>query len=199
MVDRSHGPHAEDVRLVRRWAQGDREAGNTLLTTHIGVVHRFFRNKVDTALADLVQETFAACTTSRERYDGRSSFRAYLLGIANNLLLMHFRGLQQHARVFAAGSVPSVAAVMTSPSQVVTRDAEQRLVVQALRTLALDQQTLLELYYWEELSLAEIGRIVQAPVGTLKSRLARGRAELRGVITRLRGVTTRKASGQSQL
>lgn len=56
---------------------------------------------------------------------------------------------------------------------------EQSDVYQALLTLEERQRVVLELFYVEQYSLKEIARIINVPVGTVKSRLNRGRKQLR--------------------
>jgi RNA polymerase sigma-70 factor (ECF subfamily) len=56
---------------------------------------------------------------------------------------------------------------------------EQKLLLEALRGLTLELQMVVQLHYWERLPLAEIGTIMEIPVGTVKSRLARAREGLR--------------------
>lgn len=51
--------------------------------------------------------------------------------------------------------------------------------MQALRTIPLDIQVTLELFYWEDMSVAELAQILEVPPGTVKSRLHRGRQLLR--------------------
>jgi RNA polymerase sigma-70 factor (ECF subfamily) len=73
----------------------------------------------------------------------------------------------------------------SSPSGVVARREEERILLQALRRLPLDQQITLELYYWEELPVADIAEVLDVAVGTVKSRLGRAREALRECIAQL--------------
>lgn len=64
-------------------------------------------------------------------------------------------------------------------SSVAVQRAEQRLLVAALQRIPLDLQMAIELYYWEELSVAELATALEIPPGTVKSRLHRARELLR--------------------
>ena len=68
-----------------------------------------------------------------------------------------------------------------SPGQstLLAQHREQRLLLEALRTVPLDVQVLLELFYWEDLTSAEIAEVMGAPHGTIRSRLRRARELLR--------------------
>lgn len=55
---------------------------------------------------------------------------------------------------------------------------EERLLLAALRRIPVDCQVVLELHYWEEMSLTMCAEVLDVPVGTVKSRLRRARARL---------------------
>ena len=52
----------------------------------------------------------------------------------------------------------------------------------ALRTIPLDLQVAIELFYWEEMTTEEIGVVLEIPGGTVRSRLRRARESLRDAI-----------------
>jgi len=164
-----------DEELLEAWRLGERSAGDTLLRRHYAAIYRFFLSKVDCA-EDLAQRTFQACLESRNAVEG--AVRSYLFGIARNQLLMYLRSKGRYRRRFLPQE-HSVAASLESPSQLVARQEDERLLLQALRELPLDLQISVELLYWEELSIAEIAEITGVPAGTVKSRLFRARALLR--------------------
>jgi RNA polymerase sigma factor (sigma-70 family) len=75
--------------------------------------------------------------------------------------------------------VTSVEDLNPSPSQLLAGDEERQQLMTALRSIALDQQVVLELFYWEELNVQQIAEITDVPVGTVKSRLHAGRQALK--------------------
>ncbi|MBX7078422.1 MAG: sigma-70 family RNA polymerase sigma factor [Nannocystaceae bacterium] len=173
----------DDAELLLRWRGGDAEAGRTLIERHAATLHRFFVNKLPEWVDELSQRTLLACVEARERIDPARSFRAYLLGIARFQLL---RALREHYRDVAG--VPeqwSAAQLVPSPTAAVADDERRALLLRALRHLSIDTQIALELHYWEDLGVAEIATVMGEPEGTVKSRLARGRATLRQVLEQL--------------
>lgn len=167
----------DDLELVAAWRAGDTAAGETLVERHLEAVHRFFANKVQHATDDLVQRTFLACLESVDAFQGRSSFRSYLFGIARHVLYHHWRDADRGFDAFTA-SVGSRLADEPSPADHVAARQEQRLLLRALRALPLELQTLLELAYWEELSDRELAEALEMPPGTIKSRLRKARGLL---------------------
>jgi RNA polymerase sigma-70 factor (ECF subfamily) len=106
-----------------------------------------------------------------------------LYGIAHNVLREHFRAQAQGRVVdFAAVSVADLG--MSIGSQVAASQ-QQLLLLFALRTLPLQSQELLELFYWEEIGVSELARILDMPAGTIKRRLWRARRLLEEALGRL--------------
>jgi len=164
-----------DFELLEAWREGDRIAGGALFDRHLASVSRFFKNKIDGDIEDLVQDTFLASVEGRDRFEGRSSFRTYLFSIARHLLFAHFRG---RAKDFdPLGS--SVVALGVSMGSMIARSEEQRMLLRALRTLSIDLQVALELYYWEGLTGSELAEILEVSPHTVRSRLSRARAALK--------------------
>jgi RNA polymerase sigma factor (sigma-70 family) len=171
-------PQTSDAELLEAWRSGDATAGNDLVRRHFMAVYRFFVNKTGDDVDDLIQRTFLACVEGRDRFRADSTLKSYVLGIARNQLLMHIRG--RHRRESSVSSEElSIAEVMGSPSRVMADREEEKLLLQALRQIPIDLQCVVELYYWEQLSVAQMAEIIEVPPGTIKSRLHRARDLLR--------------------
>jgi RNA polymerase sigma factor (sigma-70 family) len=176
----TEGP--SDQELLLAWRDGNEDAGNALVRRHFPVVFRFFRSKITEGVEDLAQRTFLGCVESADAYRGDASFRAFVLGIARKQLLLHFRTRYRREAVFdpATLSLQDVAPPSGgSPSALIAARDEERLLVAALRRLPVDFQIAVELFYWEELPIAEIAQVLEVATGTVKSRLGRARDMLR--------------------
>lgn len=173
---------SEDLSLLEAWRGGDHRAARELLDRYFPLLYRFFRNKVDGDIDDLVQATFLACT--RTRTEVHTSFRAWLLTIARHELYAHLRK-QQRRRTDQEldAEIHSVVDTGTSPSVAAARAQRNRLLLAALRHLPLELQVILELHYWEDLSTSEMADVVGIPQGTVKSRLRRAREQLEAQIS----------------
>jgi RNA polymerase sigma-70 factor (ECF subfamily) len=169
-----------ESELLARWRAGDTEAGGELFGQSFPSIRRFFANKANDVVEDLIQETFARCLTSFATFEGRSSFRAFALGIARNVLLEYYRRRTKQESVDFG--VTSVVAMDPSPSQYAAEAQENVRVNEALRSLPLDHQIALELRYWENLSVVEVAEITCVPVGTVKSRLFAARKGLQRIL-----------------
>jgi RNA polymerase sigma-70 factor (ECF subfamily) len=177
---------ATDVELLQAWRSGDRRAGEKLFERHYDAVSRFFRNKLEFGVDDLIQRTFLACVESRERIRGEASFRTYLFAVARNLLGKHYRGQQRHGDRIDFG-VTSLHDLAASPSVAVAEHEQQRLLLEGLRRIPLDHQIILELYYWERLTSAEIAQVLDVPHGTARTRIRRAKQLLEQQMRALEG------------
>lgn len=165
---------SDDLELFNRWREGDARAGNELFERHFDAIYRFFVHKADADAVDLVQRTFLACVEGRDRFRATASFRTYLFAIARHELLAHWRKRRKDTDP-ATSSIRDLAA---SASTLLVARAEQRALLEALRSIPIDLQIALELHYWERLGTAEIADVLDIPEGTAKSRLRRAREAL---------------------
>jgi RNA polymerase sigma factor (sigma-70 family) len=185
-----------DYELLERWEHGALDAGNELFERYFDEVYRFFEHKADQDAPDLVQRTFLACLQSRSRFQKNSSFRTYLYGIARNLLHSYWRHKKRALFDVGASTLLDLA---PSPSSVIAARHEQRLLLEALRSIPLDLQIALELYYWEELDAPELAQVLEIPEGTVRSRLRRAREALERRLAQLEASPERLASTLANL
>lgn len=169
----------DDDAWVARWREGDLEAGEALIERHYDAVVRFFRTKTNVGVDDLVQRTFLVCAERLATYAALGTFRAFLFGIARNVLFEHLRGKARDRRPDAVIGTSAIVDLSPGVQTNAFRRETQRALVDALQRMPLDLQLVLELYYWEELEVAELALALGVPEGTVKSRLHRARGVLR--------------------
>lgn len=170
-----------DLELLELWRAGDREAGNALFGRHFAAVFRFFRNKTGADAEDLVQRTFVACVEGRDRFRADASFRTYLFAIAHNVLREHLRrrGRSDGELDLDAHSLADLA---PSPSSVLAARAEENVLLRALRRIPVASQVLLELYYWEQFTGAELARFLGVREEAARGRLRTAKQQLERAI-----------------
>lgn len=139
---------------------------------------------------DITQECFLSLWRIPDRYDQkRGLMRAFLIGVARNLALKHWRTEHRwdplDQECFVAQPVDETAGEIAD------------LVAEAVHALPPLQREALILAEYEELSLEEIACAVEAEVGAVKARLHRARENLRGMLAPLRdrNVRSLKAYG----
>ena len=174
----------DDGDLLEAWGHGDESAASALLARYYPAVLRFFDLRSPRAAEDLTQKTFLGCIEGRERVRSAASFRAFLFGIACNVLRKHLRSKTDESGVFGTGDVSSSADPGQTASRIVALHQEQHLLLRALQLLDTDTQTLIALHYWEEMTTREISAVLGVGVSTLTTRLSRARKLLRETIPR---------------
>ncbi|MBC8070312.1 MAG: sigma-70 family RNA polymerase sigma factor [Deltaproteobacteria bacterium] len=175
-----------DEELLAAWRDGDAAAGEELFGRYFPVVYGFFSNRVGDALEDLVQRTFLACASHRDRLGEVTSFRAFILVVARNQLHRYLRDRYRLARALDTARA-SIDELEPSMSQLIARRDEHHLLLLALRRVPIDVQDLLELHYFERLSGPELAAVLQIPEGTVRSRLRRAVILLRAEVERIAG------------
>lgn len=170
-----------DNELLASWREGDARAGKELFERHFASLRRFFANKVDLhEVEDLMQRSFMGCLESVPRFRGDSSFRTFLFAIGRRQLYKHFRDQRvKDGRRADDLSVTSVAELGRTPSSVLGAQQEEALMLQALQHISVEHQTVLEFYYWEQLSTEEIAEVCEVAPATVRTRLHRARNALR--------------------
>lgn len=174
---------AGDEELLSAWNAGDGRAGERLFRRHFVSVARFFRTKVDGDVEDLVQRTFLGCLEGRRRFRGEGSFRSYLFAIAYRVLYTHYRTARADDRLDL--SAVSLHDLSPSPSAIVAQQREHQLLLAGLRRISVDYQVVLELYFWEGMTAAELAAMLSIPLGTALTRLRRARERLKAVLAEL--------------
>jgi RNA polymerase sigma factor (sigma-70 family) len=170
------------MACLEAWRAGDKAAGQELFARYYDLVARFFINKVGDASSDLIQRTFLACIEGMPRFRGDGTFRSYLFAVAYRQLCRYFR---DNKSTTAELETQSAMALDPSLSGMVVEREEMRLFLQALREIPLELQVVLEMHYWEQCSVVEMAAALEIPEGTVKSRLRRGREQVRAAIERL--------------
>ena len=170
----------EDLELLEQWRAGDRRAGTVLFRRYFPAMRRFFRNKIAAGdVEDLVQRTFSGLVESIDGFRRESSFRVFVFAVARRQLFKHLRDRgRRAARQQHDVGVSSIQALGFSPSSILAADEHHNFVQQALQRIGVDFQTMLELYYWEELSGSEIAEILDIAPATVRTRLHRARKAL---------------------
>lgn len=151
---------------------------------HIIALHRYARALLGnrSEAEDLVQECLARALSRAHLWRPGSDLRAWLFTILHNIYINNLRN--RHALAVAERLPLSRAerGMTTPPFQDIW--LELRDLDQALRRISDDQRQVLLLVGMEGLSYEEAARIVDVPVGTVMSRVARGREALRRYMAR---------------
>ena len=172
-----------DHELVTAAQGGDRGALDQLLRRHYDRVHAVCRRITghDADAADAAQDAMIAIVRNLDRFDGRSSFGTWAYRIATNASLDELRRRKRRgAPVPSAddGDHADVEHADPDSGERVEAIGDHMALDAALRALSDEYRLPVVLRDVADLDYAEIAAVLDIPAGTVKSRIARGRASL---------------------
>lgn len=150
-------------------------------------IERYVRYRISNPAdaEDVLQEVLSAAVAGFAALREPASFKPWLIGIARNKCADHLR------RKYRRNEIPLEDAdriAVIPPRFALTRDS---LVQDTLDKLSAQDQQILRMCYWRQLPQQEIARILQLPLGTVKSRLHSARERFRAAFPRqTKGETT---------
>ncbi len=174
----------DDLILVRRIASGDEAALQQLYATFGQRLYAYaLRLTADPATAeDVVQESLVVVWQSARRFRGEGRVLTWLLGIVHHKALNAMRGVRRWVDEPEEGA--ELPAGDPLPDEEFVRREQQRSVRAGLAQLSPEHRAVLELVFYQGLSLKEASEVCDCPVGTIKSRLNYAKSHLRGVLMR---------------
>jgi RNA polymerase sigma-70 factor, ECF subfamily len=189
----------DDQELVRRCIAGDDRSWDQLVRLYTrrtyNLCYRFTGNVAEAE--DLTQEVFLKLFRILNTYDpAQAQFATWLNRITRNHLVDHYRRTSRD-RITAslddeeAGLDPR-ASPASAPIERLEQSEREDLIQKGLSRLSPEMREVVILRDLQELDYAEIAQIVDAPEGTVKSRLNRGRLELARVLKRMLKTETEK-------
>jgi len=184
-----------DQELVAQAAAGNREAFDDLVRRHqvaiVSLARALTNGSADAE--DIAQEVFLRVWRSLRGFRGDSSFRTWLHRVAVNVIHSHHGRVSRLRRMFQAAPAESAGPPGEDPieraadplnleSDVVLRDA----IDKALASLPEELRVAVTLRDVQGLDYREIASVLDVPIGTVESRIFRGRQRLKPLLEPLR-------------
>jgi RNA polymerase sigma-70 factor (ECF subfamily) len=169
----------EDAELVERARAGEAEAFGEIVRRHSSGVHRVAAGMVGRDEAeDVAQETFMRAVRGIARFEGRSSLRSWLYGIASRVALQRLRKKRRWSWLTRLGE-HDPRAPLVHPGTDLVAGERQSAIEAAIAALPDHQRAVVVLRAYEGLSYAEISKALGIRRPTAESRMARARQTLR--------------------
>ncbi len=166
-----------DLLLLAAWRGGDRSAADRLIANHYARIRRAVTNKVPPgAVDDLVGDVLLAVCENRDRFRAGATFKTYAMKITLNTICDYYR----RRKPLDAAEIlrSSIGELSDETAGRVDAQEKERNVLEALRSLGLTDQHLLELYLWENMTAPELALVFDCPEGTIRGRISRARKRL---------------------
>ncbi len=163
-----------ELELVQRSLEGDLEAWGEIVRRYkeavFGVALAILRNRADAE--DATQEAFIRAYERLHYYDLSRKFSTWLFTVTANVAKNMLRKRRRPDPQSPPDRIPD-------PAEVVWKEELHQAVKEAVWSLPESYRAPLILRYWHEMDLAEIAQVLGLRVGTVKTRLHRGRALVR--------------------
>ena len=172
----------DDAQLIEQTLRGQTEAFGQLVLKYQDRLFNTVFHVVGHAedARDIVQEALVQAFLKLDSFEHRSAFYSWLYRIAFNAAVAHWRRRTMVAMERPGEAKTSLAA--EGPAENLERKERCHQVRQALAQLPVDQRTVLVLREIDGCDYETIAEILELPMGTVRSRLHRGRLQLREVL-----------------
>ena len=170
-----------DEKLISSAQNGDSKALEILLKNHYekiwGICKRLMINDQDAL--DATQESLIAIATRINKFERRSKFSTWLYRVTTNIC---FDELRKKSRIPVPDSESEKLEISTEPS-FENRISDKLLIDEVLNLLPNEYKTVLVLRDLCDLNYDEISEVLNIPIGTVRSRISRGRSAITNYLT----------------
>ncbi len=179
-----------DEELIIAYKNGDDKALKTLIERHTDAIYNFVRRlgaKGDAP--DVTQEVFLKTWKHLEKFDEtKASFKTWIFTIARNTVTDFLR--KKKSVLFSdmennpeetsfSETIPDTALL---PDEMIQKLQDAELLNEILDALSPNYKSVLTLYYQEEMTFDEIGKVLGKPLNTVKSQHRRALLQLRKIL-----------------
>jgi len=187
-----------DEVLLKRSAKGDEDAFTQLYRRHQAQIYRFALRMTGHTWAaeEIVQDVFMTLVREPKKFDpGRGMLGAFLYGVARKRVMKHLERLPREFPLEVRNEEGEAKVVDIADQRTPAHLAEMRERREQVRSAVLalppEFRETVVLCELEEMSYEQAAKILECPVGTVRSRLHRGRALLLAKLEMLREVPKR--------
>ena len=187
----------DDV-LLRRSAKGDEEAFTLLYRRHQATLYRFALRMMGNTWAaeEIVQDVFMTLMRDPKKYDAtRGALGAFLYGVARNRVMKYLERLPREIPLEEKNEDGTGSGIvlqdLSTPAMWAEKRERRQQVRAAVLELPVEFREAVVLCELQELSYEEAAQAAGCPIGTIRSRLHRGRALLLAKLEMLRDVPRR--------
>jgi RNA polymerase sigma-70 factor, ECF subfamily len=192
----------DDV-LLRRAAKGDEEAFLLIYRRHQAPMYRFALRMTGNiwAAEEIVQDVFMTLMRDPKKYDAtRGALGAFLYGVARNRVMKHLERLPREVALEEKNEDGTGFGIVlkdaSTPAMWLEKRERVRQVRDAVQELPVEFREAVVLCELEEMSYEEAAQMAGCPIGTIRSRLHRGKALLMAKLEMLRGVARRASAAR---
>jgi len=173
----------EDLELIARIAQHDQAALRLLFGRHHLRVFRYLARLVrnDAAAEELTNEVFAEVWRHAARFEGRSTVGTWILSIAHNRAASSLRKRREEG--WSEEQALQLVDSADTPEVVAQKSDKASILRTCLEKLSPEHREIIDLVYYQEMSVGEVSAVVGIPEATVKTRMFYARKKLSELLT----------------
>lgn len=183
---------ADDNELINKYLRGDKTSLDELIKKYMKPVYGFVYHYVGnpSESEDIIQEVFVRVWKNIKKFNKEKNFKTWIFTIAKNASIDYLR--KKKLIVFSQFENEEGENMLTEtladptplPHEIFDKKNLSEIVMSAIRTLSVKNQTVLVLHYTEDFTFQEISDILNESVHTIKSRHRRAIIELKKLLLR---------------
>ena len=180
-----------EASLLKRAKNGDKDAFNLMVIKYqpriMSVLYGFLKTHSDAE--DLTQQTFIKAWTNLEKFRGDSSFYTWIYRIAINTAKNYFsnksRGAETYNEDLLDNALSDMSLNSDNPETLLEAEEMKDAINQAFQNLPDEIRSTLSLREYDGLSYEEIAKVQNCPIGTVRSRIFKGRELINETFSKL--------------
>ena len=142
------------------------------LLLHVAFDYLHSKNDIE----DIIQEVFMKLYESRKQFNDDEHLKYWLIKVTNNKCIDHLRHIKNKEMLISNDNIDIL------NNQDNKEDSLQKRVQEAIDKLNINDKTIIVLYYYNDLSLKEISKVLSISEANVKKRISRARIKLRSII-----------------
>jgi RNA polymerase sigma-70 factor (ECF subfamily) len=176
-----------DDTLIESYRNGDEAAFKFLIERYVSPIYIFSRRMSGSSedASDISQETFVKVWKTLPRYKMTNTFKAWIFAIARNTAIDKLR--KKRISVFSEfetsegrnSVLDTLGDPETLPATLIQKAEDKKLLDGAFVILPLEDREILTLHYSDEMTFEAIGKLLNKPLNTVKSKHRRALAKLK--------------------
>lgn len=165
-----------EIDVIKAVLEGDKNQYRTLVERYKNGLTTFLYNQTHNKMVaeDLAQESFVVAFQKLSQFDTQYSFSTWLYAIASNLAKKQYKSTRQTTYFV----VDNKDVDNKDPQDLAIKNDQASITRRAIKQLKPEYQDVINLFYWEDKTYAEIAYIMKQPVNTIRTWISRSKTEL---------------------
>lgn len=182
-IEKMADQHVDDATLLKLISQGDEDALVNLYTRYGKNLYGYALRVVDNReiAEDVLQDSLLTVWQKAKTYRGEGRVKAWLFAIVHHKAVRTFRE-KESAPLDDSAHDPEYLETRVAEKHI--SQERKKLLRSGLEELSVEHRTVLELVFYQGMTMKEISQICEIPLGTVKSRLNYAKAALKGFLSR---------------